>query len=68
MHFIYTIFIALANNLDNISVRIAYSIRGVKISILKKLWISIITFFISLLLLSAEPLYQGFLIIAYLLY
>jgi len=47
MHFIYTIFIALANNLDNISVRIAYSIRGVKISSLKNLWISIITFFIS---------------------
>ena len=47
MHFIYTIFIALANNLDNISVRIAYSIRGVKISVLKNLWISIITFFIS---------------------
>ena len=47
MEFIYTIFIALANNLDNISVRIAYRIRGVKISALKNLWISIITFFIS---------------------
>lgn len=47
MHFIYTIFIALANNLDNISVRIAYSIRGVKISVYKNLWISFITFFIS---------------------
>ena len=47
MNFIYTIFIALANNFDNISVRIAYSIRGIKISILKNLWISIITFFIS---------------------
>ena len=47
MHFIYTIFIALANNVDNISVRIAYSIRGIKVSILKNLWISIITFFMS---------------------
>ncbi|MDR3598685.1 sporulation membrane protein YtaF [Clostridium sp.] len=47
MHFIYTIFIALANNLDNISVRIAYSIRGVKISVVKNLWISVITFVIS---------------------
>jgi len=30
MEFIYTLFIALANNVDNISVRIAYSIRGIK--------------------------------------
>ena len=47
MHILYTLFIALANNLDNIGVRIAYSIRGIKITILKNLWISIITFFIS---------------------
>lgn len=47
MHLIYTLFIALANNVDNISVRIAYSIRGLKISVLKNLWISLITFFIS---------------------
>lgn len=47
MHFIYTVFIALANNIDNISVRIAYSIKGVKITVLKNLWISIITFLIS---------------------
>ena len=30
MEFIYTLFIALANNVDNISVRIAYSIGGIK--------------------------------------
>lgn len=47
MNFIYTIFIALANNLDNISVRIAYSLRGVKITFSKNILISIITFFIS---------------------
>lgn len=47
MHLIYTVFIALVNNLDNISVRIAYSIRGIKITISKNLWISVITFFIS---------------------
>lgn len=47
MHILYTVFIALANNLDNIGVRIAYSIRGVKISILKNLWVSVITFCIS---------------------
>jgi len=49
MHLLYTIFIALANNIDNISVRIAYSIRGIKITILINLWISVITFLISLL-------------------
>jgi len=47
MHLIYTIFIALANNLDNIAVRIAYGIRGIKISTWKNLWISVITFLIS---------------------
>lgn len=47
MHLVYICFIALVNNIDNIGVRIAYSIRGIKISILKNIWISIITFFIS---------------------
>jgi putative sporulation protein YtaF len=47
MHLFYILFIALANNVDNISIRIAYSIKGLKISVLKNLWISIITFFIS---------------------
>ena len=47
MHFFYTIFIAMANNLDNISVRIAYSIRGIKITLAKNFWISIITFIFS---------------------
>ncbi|ORX22641.1 sporulation membrane protein YtaF [Thermoanaerobacterium sp. PSU-2] len=47
MHFIYSLFIALANNVDNISVRIAYSIRGIKITAVKNLWISLITFIIS---------------------
>ncbi len=44
---IYTVFIALINNLDNIGVRIAYSIRGIKISMAINLWISVITFLIS---------------------
>jgi putative sporulation protein YtaF len=46
-HFFYTFFIALTNNFDNIGVRIAYSIRGVRISTLINLWISVITFVIS---------------------
>lgn len=47
MHLVYICFIALVNNIDNIGVRIAYSIRGIKISTWKNIWISIITFFIS---------------------
>jgi putative sporulation protein YtaF len=47
MHFLYTILIALVNNLDNIGVRIAYSIRGIKIPTSINLWISSITFVIS---------------------
>src|SRR5208283_893067 len=46
-HFLYTFFIALTNNFDNIGVRIAYSIRGIRISTLINLWISVITFVIS---------------------
>jgi putative sporulation protein YtaF len=49
MHFIYVLLIALANNIDNIGVRIAYSIRGIKISVKTNLWISVITFVISTL-------------------
>lgn len=54
MHILYTLFIALANNLDNIGVRIAYSIRGIKITTPINIWISVITFFIS-----ASAAYSG---------
>ncbi len=48
MHdFLYTFFIALTCNFDNFGVRIAYSIRGIRISTLINLWISVITFVIS---------------------
>lgn len=47
MKFLYILFIAIINNIDNIGVRIAYSLRGINIPFLKNLWISIITFFIS---------------------
>ena len=47
--FIYAFLIALTNNFDNIGARIAYSIRGIKISPLINLWISVITFVISFL-------------------
>lgn len=49
MSLFYIIIIALVNNLDNIGVRIAYSLRGIKITVTKNLWISAITFAISLL-------------------
>jgi len=43
----YTFFIALTNNVDNVAARIAYSIRGIRISIPINIWISVITFLIS---------------------
>ncbi len=46
-HFLYALFIALSNNFDNVGVRIAYSIRGIKINALINIWISVITFVIS---------------------
>jgi putative sporulation protein YtaF len=46
-HLVYTFFIALTNNADNVGVRIAYSIRGIRIGALINLWISFITFVIS---------------------
>jgi putative sporulation protein YtaF len=46
-NFLYTFFIALTNNLDNIGVRIAYSVRGITITPLINLWVSVITFVIS---------------------
>lgn len=47
MSFVYIALIALVNNVDNIGVRIAYSVRGISISNSKNFYISIITFFIS---------------------
>lgn len=44
---LYSVLIALVNNVDNISVRIAYSIKGIKLGLLSNLWISVITFLIS---------------------
>ena len=46
-HFLYAFLIALANNVDNLGARIAYSIQGTKVSTQINLWISIITFVIS---------------------
>jgi len=56
----YTFFIALSNNFDNIGVRIAYSIRGIKISTLINIWISVITFFISYFAAFSGTMITGF--------
>jgi len=47
LHVLHVFIIALTNNLDNIGVRIAYTIRGIKISTVINIWISVITFVIS---------------------
>jgi putative sporulation protein YtaF len=47
LHFLHIFIIALSNNVDNIGVRVAYSIRGIRISAGINLWISLITFAIS---------------------
>jgi putative sporulation protein YtaF len=59
-HFLYIFFIALTNNFDNIGVRIAYSIRGIKISKLINLWISVITFIISFFAAFAGTIISGY--------
>jgi putative sporulation protein YtaF len=61
VHAFYTFLIALSNNFDNIGVRIAYSIRGIKISVLINLWISVITFFISGFAAYSGTLISGYL-------
>ncbi len=46
-HLVYAVIIALANNVDNLGARIAYSIQGTRVDLLINLWISVITFLIS---------------------
>jgi putative sporulation protein YtaF len=57
---LYIFFIALTNNFDNIGVRIAYSIRGIRISTLINLWISVITFIISFFAAFSGTIISGF--------
>lgn len=46
-HLLLAIIIALANNVDNLGARIAYSVQGTRVDVFINLWISVITFFIS---------------------
>lgn len=47
MEFFYALLIALANNVDTIGVRIAYTVKGIKVSHEINLWIALIAFSIS---------------------
>ena len=58
-HLLYIFLIALSNNVDNITARIAYSIRGIKITNLINLWISLITFVISYLAAFSGTMVSG---------
>jgi putative sporulation protein YtaF len=53
--------IALSNNLDNIGVRIAYSIRGIKMSPAINSWIALITFMISFIAAYSGTVISGYL-------
>lgn len=60
-HFVFILLIALANNIDNVGARIAYSIRGIKITTQINIWISVITFFISLIAAYSGTVLSGLL-------
>ncbi len=60
LHFLHLFLIALTNNLDNVGVRVAYSIRGIKIAPAVNVWISAITFLISYM-----AAYSGSALLAY---
>jgi putative Mn2+ efflux pump MntP len=49
MNFIYLLFIAFINSIDNIGIRVAFSIGGVKVQLVKNLLISFMAFAVSLL-------------------
>lgn len=46
-HLLSAVVIALANNVDNLGARLAYSVQGTKVSVLINAWISAITLFVS---------------------
>lgn len=49
MEIIYAVLIAIANNIDNIGVRVAYSVGGVRVSLWKNIVISSFAFTVSFL-------------------
>jgi len=61
LHFFYIFVIGLTNNLDNLGARIAYSLRGIRITTPVNLWISTITFLISASAACSGTIVSGFL-------
>lgn len=54
MHTLLTVLlVAMANNIDNIFARVAFSVKGIRLSLAMNLWISAITFIFSLLACTA---------------
>lgn len=47
MDFFYLLIISLVNNLDTIGVRVAYSVKGIKIPLYTNLWVTLIAFLFS---------------------
>lgn len=61
MEFFYALFIALANNVDTIGVRMAYTVKGIKVSHAINFWIALIAFGISALASLSGELIASFL-------
>lgn len=61
MEFFYALLIALANNVDTIGVRMAYSVKGIKVSPAVNLWIALIALGISSLAALAGEIIAGLL-------
>lgn len=55
----YTMLIALANSIDNLGAWIAFSLKGIKITLQLNLWISFVTFIISVAATFAGEMLLG---------
>ncbi|MFA5535952.1 MAG: sporulation membrane protein YtaF [Bacillota bacterium] len=47
MDYLYVLLISLVNNLDTVGVRVAYSVKGIRIPLYTNLWITMIAFLFS---------------------
>lgn len=47
MDYLYLLLISLVNNLDTVGVRVAYSVKGIRIPLNTNLWITVIAFLFS---------------------
>jgi putative Mn2+ efflux pump MntP len=61
MHLLYLLFIALINSIDNIGIRIAYSIGGIKVQTMKNLLISLMAFAVSFISSLSGSIISSFL-------